>query len=163
MPYQFKKLSRLLIAILVLGSTTMTHAGSLKPGDPAPPFRLPKLDGQIVSLKQLTSQGHVLLVFWELECVYCFSHIKDFNALQKKYQGRLTIAGINFLGEYADEVREYAKNNGVHYTLLADRLNNIDVAEAYKVIGSPTMVLVSPQGRILYYGYKIPALEQWLN
>lgn len=104
-----------------------------------------------------------MLIFWELECVYCYSHIKDFNALAERYQGRLKLAGINFLGEYADDVAQYAKDNNVHYTLLADRLKNIDVAEAYKIIGSPTMVLIDPQGKILYYGHQIPELAKWIR
>ena len=127
-------------------------AAPLKPGDKAPGFSLKNLQGKTVTLKSLTDKGHVMLVFWELECVYCYAHIKDFNSLQEKYRNKgFTIAGINFLGEYADDVGTYAKDNNVKYMLLADRLNNIDVAESYKVIGSPTIVLISPEGTVLSY------------
>ena len=139
-------------------------AATLKAGDNAPQFELKSIKGEKVSLKNLLAKGHVMLVFWELECVYCYSHIKDFNNLQEKYKHKgLTIAGINFLGEYEEDVRAYAKDNNVKYTLLAERLNNIDVAEAYKIIGSPTIVVIAPGGTILFYGYKIPDLGQWLD
>jgi cytochrome c biogenesis protein CcmG/thiol:disulfide interchange protein DsbE len=140
-----------------------THAAGLKPGETAPGFSLKSLDGPPVSLKMLLAKGHVMLVFWETQCVYCYSHIKDLNALQKQYQDKgLTIAAINFLGEYESEVREYVTDNNVQYLILADRLNNIDVAEAYKVIGSPTIVLIDPKGTILFYGYNIPDVATWI-
>jgi peroxiredoxin len=152
-----------LFSLLLIYSTPVI-AAPFKPGDTAPAFKLKNLQGKMVSLSSLTKKGHVMLVFWELECVYCYSHISDFNALQAKYRKKgLTIAGINFLGEYADDVRTYAKDNNVKYMLLAERLNNIDVAESYKVIGSPTIVLISPEGTILSYGYTVPDLSKWIN
>lgn len=157
----------ILLAATLLVSTSVTSpafGAGLKPGTKAPHFKLKNLDGQTITLAGLLSKGHVMLVFWELECVYCFSHIKDFNTLQEKYRDKgLTIAGINFLGEYDDDVSAYARDNNVRYMLLANRLDNIDVAEAYKVIGSPTIVLISPEGQILSYGYKIPDLSRYLD
>jgi peroxiredoxin len=151
------------LCLVLLSAITAVNAAGLKPGEPAPGFSLKSLGGEQVSLKRLLTKGHVMLVFWETQCVYCYAHIKDFNALQKQYQNKgLTIAAINFLGEYESEVREYVTDNDVQYLVLADRLNNIDVAEAYKVIGSPTIVMISPDGKILSYGYKIPDVAQWV-
>jgi len=135
-----------------------------KPGQTAPGFTLKKLNGDKVSLAELRNKGHVMLIFWEPNCVYCFSHIKEFNELHDKYFNKgLTLAGINFLGEYDEDVAEYVKDHGVKYMMLSDRLNNIDVAEAYKVIGSPTIVLIAPDGKVLFYGYKIPDVTKWLK
>ena len=149
--------------LMLLGLVIPLAHATLKTGNPAPEFTLKALNSGPVSLRELRSKGHVMLIFWETQCVYCYAHIKDFNALQKKFQGKLTVAGINFLGEYPEEIQEYATDNGVEYLLLADRLNNIDVAEAYKVIGSPTIVLIAPQGNILYYGYQVPDVSHWIK
>lgn len=160
-----KRTGKRILAVLcsVLFVVLTTHASGLKPGETAPGFSLKSLDGPQVSLKMLLDKGYVMLVFWETQCVYCYSHIKDFNALQKQYKDKgLTIAAINFLGEYESEVREYVTDNDVQYLVLADRLNNIDVAEAYKVIGSPTIVLIDPKGTILFYGYNIPDIATWI-
>ena len=149
---------------ILLAASMPSLSAALKPGEQAPPFKLKNLQNQMISLTGLLSKGHVMLVFWEPECVYCYSHIPEFNALQKKYKNKgFTIAAINFLGEYEDDVRKYATDNNVEYMMFAERLNNIDVAEAYKVIGSPTIVVISPEGKILSYGYKIPELGQWLD
>ena len=152
------------VFLLLLSGITTVNAAALKPGEPAPDFSLKSLGGKQIALKDLLAKGHVMLVFWETQCVYCYAHIKDFNALQKQYQKKgLTIAAINFLGEYESEVREYVTDNDVQYLVLADRLNNIDVAEAYKVIGSPTIVMVAPDGKILSYGHKIPDVAKWID
>ncbi len=154
-----------LLAILwfFLFAVLTTNAAGLKPGETAPGFSLKSLDGQQISLESLLDQGHVILIFWETQCVYCYSHITEFNALQQQYKDKgLTVAAINFLGEYESEVREYVTDNNVQYLILADRLNNIDVAEAYKVIGSPTIVMIAPDGTILSYGHKIPDVASWI-
>ena len=152
------------LCLILLSGFTIVNAAGLKPGEQAPGFSLKSLGGEQIALKDLLAKGHVMLVFWETQCVYCYAHIKDFNALQKQYQDKgLTIAAINFLGEYESEVREYVTDNDVRYLVLADRLKNIDVAEAYKVIGSPTIVVIAPDGNILSYGHKIPDMAKWID
>ena len=135
-----------------------------KVGMQAPSFELKALDGQQYSLNQLRKQGHVLLVFWATECVYCYAHVADFKKLHQQYNGHgLTLAAINIAGEYDPEIKEYVKDNELNYLVLSDRLNNLDVAEAYRVFGTPTMVLVSPGGKILYRGHEIPDLDKWVK
>jgi len=149
---------------LFLGISGASAETGHKPGQTAPDFTLKKLTGGKTSLAEMRKNGHVMLIFWEPNCVYCFSHIKDFNALHEKYQNKgLTLAAINFLGEYDEDVDEYVKNNNVKYMMLSDRLNNIDVAEAYHVIGSPTIVVIAPDGKVVFYGYTLPDVTKWVN
>jgi peroxiredoxin len=151
------------LLIALFSVSMLTHAG-FKPGESAAPFTLKSLDGPAVSLKELTSKGHVMLIFWETECVYCFMHISDFNALHEKYKDKgLTIAAINFLGEHEAAVKEYVENNHLKYLMLTDRLKNIDVANDYKVIGSPTIVVIAPNQKILFYGHKVPQIGNWIK
>lgn len=153
----------ILLIITLITSSMIVNAG-IKPGEIAPAFTLKSLNGENISLKNMTAKGHVMLVFWEPECVYCFMHIKDFNALHNKYKSKgFTLAAINFLGEYEEEIREYVSNNKLEYLMLTDQVKNIDVAQDYKVIGSPTIVVIAPDMKILYSGHKIPAVEQWLG
>ena len=152
------------LVFLALLFVSMSASAGLKKGSIAPEFSLKSLDGPVVSLSQMRSRGYVMLIFWETECVYCFSHIQDFNRLHDQYAGKgLTIAAINIRGEHEMEVREYKKDNKLKYLLLTDKLKNIDIGEKYKVIGSPTIVLISPKGVILYYGHQIPDVKQWLK
>ncbi len=152
------------VVIFVLTSVSVNASAALKTGTQAPPFTLQSLEGKQVSLKSLRAKGHVMLVFWTTECVYCFMHISELNELQAKYRDKgFTIAAINFAGEHEQEVREYVSDNGLKYLMLTERLKNIDVAQAYKVIGTPTIVLIAPDGKILSYGYSIPDLDKWIK
>lgn len=152
------------LVLCMLGLSLVSAETGHKPGQTAPEFSVKKLGGGQTSLAELRKKGHVMLIFWEPNCVYCYSHIKDFNALHEKYLNKgLTVAAINFLGEYDEEIADYVKSNEVKYLVLSDRLNNIDVAEAYHVVGSPTIVVIAPDGKVVYYGYKIPDVTQWVN
>lgn len=151
------------ILILCLFFFSAQAAVGYKVGNSAPEFKLKALDGKAYSLTNLRKKGHVLLVFWAVECVYCYAHIKEFNAAHEKFKDKLTIAAINIGGEYEPEVTEYVKDNKLKYLVLSERLNNLDVGESYHVIGTPTLVLISPKGDVLFYGHRVPDLKQWLN
>jgi peroxiredoxin len=152
-----------IIVILCLTLFPVQATVGYKVGNTAPEFTLKALNGTAHSLSELRKKGHVLLVFWAVECVYCYAHIKEFNRAHDDFKDKLTIAAINIGGEYPIEVEEYVKDNKLKYLILAERLNNLDVAESYRVLGTPTLVLVSPQGKVLFYGHGVPDLSQWLK
>lgn len=162
----FKQLSGLFLLWAFSINTVLAVSGNTgyKVGEQAPAFELKALDGGLHKLTSLTSKGHVLLVFWATECVYCYAHVTDFKKLHQQYAEKgLTLAAINIGGEYDMEVKEYVKDNELNYLVLSNRLKNLDVAEAYHVIGTPTLVLVSPQGEIVYRGHNIPDISKWIK
>lgn len=152
-----------IIVILCLTFFQAQATVGYKVGNTAPEFKLKTLTGTEHSLSSLRKKGHVLLVFWAVECVYCYAHIKEFNRAHEQFKDKLTIAAINVGGEYPVEVAEYVKDNKLKYLILSERLNNLDVGESYRVLGTPTLVLVSPQGKVLFYGHRVPDLTQWLK
>jgi peroxiredoxin len=152
-----------IIVILCLTFFQAQATVGYKVGNTAPEFTLKTLDGTVYSLTGLRKKGHVLLVFWAVKCVYCYAHIKEFNRTHEQFKDKLTIAAINIGGEYPVEVAEYVKDNKLKYLVLSERLNNLDVGESYRVLGTPTLVLVSPQGKVLFYGHRVPDLKRWLK
>ena len=158
------KITRTGLLLLTLLSVSSLSWAGLKPGTRAPSFTLTRLDGPQLSLQDMTTRGHVMLVFWETECVYCFMHIGELNQLHQRYHAKgLTIAAIDFLGEHEDAIRQYATNNQVQYLMLTDRTKSIDVASDYQVIGSPTIVVIGPDGNILFYGHDVPDIGRWIK
>lgn len=151
------------LALLLLALPVQAEVGH-KVGQTAPGFSLKTMTGDTVTLKGLTQKGPVMLVFYETQCVYCYTHINDFNALHDKYSGKgLSILAINYIGEMIPDVKSYAKDNGLKYTVIIDKLTSIDVAEAYHVVGSPTIVLIAPDGKVVSYGYTIPDVAKWIK
>ena len=152
------------LLFLLLQLSLASMAAGLKPGMDAPGFDLKSLQGKQVTLRSLQDKGHVMLVFWEPECIFCYMHIHEFNALHTKYDNKgLSIAAINFRGEYEAEIEDYVEENKLKYLMLTDQLKNIAVADSYKVFASPTIVLISPEGKIIYYGHNIPDINKWLQ
>ena len=152
-----------IISLLLFVTFQAQAVVGYKVGNTAPEFSLKGLDGQSYSLTALRKKGHVLLVFWAVECVYCYAHIKEFNRAHDEFSDKLTITAINIAGEDVSDVAEYVKDNELKYLVLSERLNNLDVSEMYHVLGTPTLVLISPQGKVLFYGHQMPKLEKWIN
>ena len=152
-----------IIIILCLSVFQVQAEVGYKVGNTAPGFALKDLAGTVHSLSALRKKGHVFLVFWAVECVYCYAHIKEFNRAHEQFKDKLTVAAINIAGEYPLEVNEYVNDNKLKYLVLSERLKNLDVAENYHVLGTPTLVLISPQGKVLYYGHRMPDLTQCIK
>ncbi len=152
------------MSFATVNSAESKSTTSYKVGQIAPGFKLKSLAGKTYTLAGLRKKGHVMLVFWAVECVYCYAHVKDFNAIHAKYNNKgLTIAAINIAAEYNDDVAEYVKDNDIKYLILANRLDNLDVAEAYHSVVTPTIVLVAPNGRVVFYGYSVPELSKFIK
>jgi peroxiredoxin len=112
-------------------------------GTPAPDFELPSLDGAAVSLAALREKGRpVLLVFTDPGCGPCLALAPDVASWQLRHAEELTIAVIeNRNGESAAAPDEHGRER----VLLQ---HDGDVAEAYRARGTPTAVLVGPDGAI---------------
>jgi len=174
---KYRDFQPIFLAVLLLFVVVGVHAKTktqinknigYKVGQIAPEFKLKSLAGKTHTLASLrsngTRQGHVLLVFWAVECVYCYAEVKDLNAMHSKYNNKgLTIAAINIGGEYDDDVAEYVKDNNIKYLILSNRLDNLDAAEAYHSIVTPTLVLVSPEGKVVYYGHSLPKISKFIK
>lgn len=150
-----------LLAALLLGGTA--HAG----GDPAAPrapgFTLPDLDGNLVTLRQLRRKGYVLLVFWSTQCPYCHAMIPDFKRAYRDYDGRgLTMAAVDVGTEDVNSVQAYVMENDLPYLVLNDARSKQQLIRTYHLRGTPTVVLVAPDGEVEFRGHRVPDLSIWL-
>ncbi len=111
-------------------------------------FTLASADGAQMSLDGLlASHKAVLLNFWATWCPPCREEIPDLIRLQEKHGGDdFTIVGID-IGESAARVKAFAEKAGINYPLLLDA--DSGVAESYGVVGIPTSLLVTSDGRVL--------------
>lgn len=111
-------------------------------------FTLKDLNGEDVSLDQtLASKKAVLVNFWATWCPPCREEIPDLIRLQDKYGDKgFTVLGVD-VGESARRVKPFAEKNHMNYPILLDSDNA--AAEAYRVVGIPTSLLIDHEGRIL--------------
>ena len=119
-------------------------AGGTIVGTSAPAFALPDLDGKTVTLDALRAEGlPVLLIFSDPDCGSCQTLLPEIGRWQRDYADRLSFALIS--RGSAEDNRAKSREHGVTRVLLQrDR----EVAELYQTLGTPSAVLVRPDGTI---------------
>jgi hypothetical protein len=110
---------------------------------PAPDFKLPSLDGGIVSLAALRERGRpVLLVFSDRDCGPCNALAPEIAGWQSRYAGELTIAVV----ERRDGSQPAGQDDHGRRDVLVQ--SDRDVPDSYRAQGTPSAVLVSEDGQI---------------
>lgn len=117
----------------------------LAPGEVAPNFTLPSLDGEPMSLSDFRGQP-VLINFWATWCPPCRN---EMPAIQRVYAGQthgtFVVVAIN-LRESEDTVRSFVEEMGLSFPILLDERG--EVMERYKVMGLPSSFFLAPDGTI---------------
>jgi peroxiredoxin len=116
----------------------------------APDFSLKDIDGR--DFKLSTKKGNtVLLIFTTTWCPTCRSEISHYKSIHKTYSQR----GLEVVNIDAEEpkarVSRFAAKYRIPYRVLLDETG--DVAGTYDIVGIPTMVLISKDGKILSRQY----------
>ncbi len=159
------RLFAICVTVLLVCGGVGTAAAQPAPavGDQAPGFTLMGLDEKLYSLAALRQKGPVLLVFWSTRCHFCHAMIPQFSRVQNEWGPRgLTLAAVDVGYEDAAEVEHYAQDNDIGYLILNQDDKKAELVHAYGLIGTPTIVLVSAQGAVLYYGHRLPDLDALL-
>jgi peroxiredoxin len=115
-------------------------------GEPTP-VTLPDLGGERVALQ--SHRGRlVMLYFWATWCPYCTREMPStIETIHRELRDQgLTILAIN-LGEPRAVVSPWVEQHHLTFPILLDESGA--VAGAYRVRGTPTVVLVDRQGRLL--------------
>jgi peroxiredoxin len=113
-------------------------------GAPAPAFDLLDLEGEGATLDSLRSPGRpVLLFFTDPGCDYCAEVLPEVGRWQDELADELTIAIISC--DDPEENRAMSNEHGLSRVLLEE---DLEVSEIYRIDGTPSAVLVTPDGTI---------------
>ncbi|HEY6582021.1 MAG TPA: TlpA family protein disulfide reductase [Rubrobacter sp.] len=124
--------------------TPVPQAEGLAVGSAAPEFSLSGLHGEILTLDALRSSGKpVMALFTDPGCGPCNALLPEVGRWQEEHSGKLTVALIS-RGE-AEENKTKASEHGLRNVLLQ---KDWEVSESYEVRGTPSAVLVSPDGKV---------------
>jgi methylamine dehydrogenase accessory protein MauD len=128
--------------------STRKEMALLPPGLPvgadAPDFALKNTEGELVTLDDLRSQGHpVMLMFTSPGCGPCAKIFPNLRRWQQSLAAQLTIALVS--GGTMEANRELAEAHGLENLLVMDAIN---VSELYRVRATPSALLVTPDGKI---------------
>jgi len=124
---------------------TPTHqAEGLPVGSIAPEFTLSGLHGETLTLDALRSSGKpVMALFTDPGCGPCNAMLPDVGRWQEEHARKLTLALVS-RGE-VEENKTKAQEHGLKNVLVQ---KDWEVSESYQVRGTPSAVLIAPEGKI---------------
>ena len=124
--------------------TPVPQAEGLPVGSAAPDFNLSGLYNETLTLDALRSSGKtVMMLFTDPGCGPCTALLPDVGRWQEEHAPKLTLSLIS-RGE-VEENKTKAQEHGLTDVLLQ---KDWEVSEAYEVRGTPSAVLISPDGKI---------------
>src|SRR5919107_266725 len=124
--------------------TPVPPAEGLPVSSTAPEFSLSGLHGETLTLEALRAPGKpVMMLFTDPGCGPCNALLPEVGRWQEEHQEKLTLALIS-RGD-PDENKTKAQEHALRKVVLQ---KDWEVSESYEVRGTPSAVLVSPEGKI---------------
>jgi peroxiredoxin len=124
--------------------TPVHQAEGLPVGSEAPQFSLSGLHGETLTLEALRSSGKpVMSLFTDPGCGPCNAMLPDVGRWQEEHAQKLTLALIS-RGD-VEENKTKASEHGLRNVLLQ---KDWEVSESYEVRGTPSAVLIAPDGKV---------------
>jgi peroxiredoxin len=122
----------------------------VKPGTPAPDFKLKTPDGKTIQLSKYAKGKTVVLDFWASWCPDCRKDAPEVVRMYEAYRQY----GVEFVGISMDtDVEAWKKaidKFGIKYPQVSElkKFKETDIAKAYGVKWIPSMVIVGPDGQV---------------
>lgn len=136
---------------------TATPSTMLALGTPLPPFRLPDLDGRLVSPDDVRDAPALLVAFICHHCPFVRHIRSEFARFAREYQARgLAVIAINsndideFPEDGPDGMRQEARDAGYTFPYLFDESQQI--AKAFRAACTPDLFLFDAARTLVYRG-----------
>ncbi|WP_027855902.1 TlpA family protein disulfide reductase [Marinobacterium jannaschii] len=115
--------------------------------EPAPQFTAKRLNGETFDLSSYKGDKPVLLKFWATWCSYCLEEMPHLDATYDKYRGKLEVLTINVgFNDSVRNVQTLFDEKGYKLPTVFDADGSL--TSQYKVIGTPTQVLIDRDGMV---------------
>jgi thiol-disulfide isomerase/thioredoxin len=139
---------RVLLAAMLLGSSVLAQEAPkgviALDGRPAPPLRLPDLDGRVTDLESLRGQW-VLVHFWAGWCTPCRRELPALERMRARLPEGPRLVMVN-TAETDDEVFLFLGGVAPGLASLLDR--DGQTTERWQPRGLPSIFFVDPAGRL---------------
>lgn len=116
------------------------------------------LRGRGHDLSRSLAEGRsVALVFWQSWCAPCIREAPGIVAASQRLEGQADFYGVvTGPDDVVDEqaVKDMATRLKLPYPQVRDRSG--ELARRFEVVGTPTIVVIEPSGRVSYNGHELP-------
>jgi thiol-disulfide isomerase/thioredoxin len=139
------------LALALVSSAARAQDGGIAVGAVAPTATLETLDGKRIDLGTLFGKTPVVLEFWATWCGNCEELEPTFQAVQKKYAGKVRFASIAVaINQSPERVRRWVARHQPGREIYYDRAG--DAAEQYDAPATSFVVIVDRERRVTYTG-----------
>jgi thiol-disulfide isomerase/thioredoxin len=121
----------------------------------SPDWTLTTADGVPLTLSEAVAEQPVILLFWATWCPYCKALMPHLQSIRLEHGEDVKILALHFREDDGDPVA-FIRDAGYDFTLLE---NADDVAELYKVWGTPGVIIVDSDMTIRFNLYKLPRFD----
>ncbi|MFD2673271.1 TlpA family protein disulfide reductase [Marinicrinis sediminis] len=112
-----------------------------------PPFQLEGLSDDGIDSQQVNKP--MFINFWATWCHYCREEMPGFNEIVKDYEDKIAVAAINLTHlDNRDTVQSYIDENQYTFPVYLDEEG--EVTQDFRVLSTPTVIMLDHQGRIAY-------------
>ncbi|TQV89326.1 redoxin domain-containing protein [Aliikangiella coralliicola] len=134
-------------ALLLLTFYLPVHGSNLPEQLLKMPIKL--TSGETVSLAQYQGKKPVYLKFWATWCQPCRQEMPHFEHIQQKYGDNVEVIGINLgINDDINAIRSTQKEFSLTMPMALD--TNGDLAQAFRLLGTPYHLLFDKQINLLY-------------
>jgi len=121
----------------------------------APDWTLVSAEGDTVTLSVEAHQQPTVLLFWATWCPYCKALMPHLQSLRFEHGSDIKILAINFSDKDGDPVA-FVRDAGYDFVVLPD---GDAVAAAYRIYGTPGVVIVDQDRKIRFDLRALPRLN----
>lgn len=134
------------------GAGSPQTGGYLLNGRPAPELAARDIFGNTVDSRSFAGKL-TALVFVSPNCESCSVTLDDLDLLATKTAGNVIV----LCRATDDECKAMAESHGLTVPVVPDE--DLRISEAFKVMGTPTAVLIDPSNRVAQYGHPLRGEE----
>jgi peroxiredoxin len=149
-----RTLSALAFVALLFGLLPASHAAG--PGEPAPTFALPTLEGVQFDLASQIGRKVIVLDWWSINCTTCVQEIPKLIDISTRYPAEVQVIGINVDSFILKRVQRFLQTQSfrITYPIVIDA--GLQVMKKYGSSILPTTVVIDKKGKIVFshVGYK---------
>lgn len=134
---------------------------SMKVSLPTTRLVVSDMDGNTADLSRTMEAGKpVALVFWQTWCASCLAEAPELVEAARMYGDEIAFFGVvPGPDDTVDDgkVREVAGRLGLSYPQIRDR--DLALTRRFSVEGTPTILVLESEGKLLYRGHRVP--DDW--
>jgi peroxiredoxin len=153
-----KKILFVVFALFLLIALTIQSSYANSPvreqsviGENAPQFTISDIDGNKLTLDSLVEKySAVVLNFWGLRCGACIQEMPHLNDMYKKYNGKITILGVNVDAADGAFLKEHMKKMQIvmDYVVVPDP--EFTMSDTYNLEAAPLTIVIDGDGKVRY-------------